>query len=777
MSFYTPRLVPRCLGDMPRFPLRPRCSSGRRRRRMRPAARRTLLGALTLALLAAHAGATGRSPSGWRWHHHHVRRPADGGAWEASPVPAAEDVGARMSEQGSSGATPGSDGRVEAGGEVKSEGDTCTLDPPPQGDADQVGGSEEDDPRGSAFCPGFGAREMGGDGSERPCPHSKASRCARGCEAHGTCNQELGRCDCPRGRTGEACEAGSAEPFERSPFDDQPPFCLNDCNGRGTCVFGFCHCTPGFFGSDCSLWLDAEEKPRLIDDEWRGRRPSPRVFVYNLPPEYNVYFDARKLDRNAEIFFYERMLSSHHRTADAAEADLFMIPISTRLSEQVYGRHGRVIETAAEYIEKTWPQHVARNDWRDHVVFFTGDWGVCEFFNNFGGEGKRFPDFIAKGIMLTFWGMRERSDRYFGGGPCYFPGKDVLIPPLNSYNFRELSPFFPDAFAAKMGTRHVPFDVKRRDPVFIPGAEDGGALVTSYDNEKRIETVETGANPVRRWLLYFAGKTEGGNREGYLGRANAKRVFAGREAEGIRFVERDNLHYEDNMAASTFCFAPTGDGWGRRTTLAAMFGCIPVIVQDGVSQPFDELLPYHKFSIRVDEKDLEKIPEMLRKIPDTCEGLGSEELCIPRMREQLACAVRSFLWSSVFGSAFGEGGEDDAFAVTMLALQHRLATHVKPHGHAIWTPRLPISDACELPTALSCLRMDQPVCRFPCSEAKQRHSERHKLRAAGTMWPVGGAVNACAKLEVREGERTCETDQERAGQPTYTDEINQGRAK
>jgi hypothetical protein len=77
-------------------------------------------------------------------------------------------------------------------------------------------------------------------------------------------------------------------------------------------------------------------------------------------------------------------------------------------------------------------------------------------------------------------------------------------------------------------------------------------------------------------------------------------------------------------------------------------------------------------------KDLEKIPEMLKKIPASCEGVGPKELCLPRMREQLACAVRSFLWSSVFGSAFGEGGEDDAFALTMLSLQHRVATYVKP---------------------------------------------------------------------------------------------------
>lgn len=134
-----------------------------------------------------------------------------------------------------------------------------------------------------------------------------------------------------------------------------------------------------------------------------------------------------------------------------------------------------------------------------------------------------------------------------------------------------------------------------------------------------------------------------------------------------------------------------------------MYGCIPVIMQDEVSQPFDDILPYDKFSVRVAEKDLERLPEMLRKIPTSCDGVGPDDLCLPRMRQQLACAVRSFLWSSVFGSAYGEGGEDDAFALTMLSLQHRVATYVKheagtgplfTHHHAPPTcdvPRLQLS--------------------------------------------------------------------------------------
>jgi hypothetical protein len=66
---------------------------------------------------------------------------------------------------------------------------------------------------------------------------------------------------------------------------------------------------------------------------------------------------------------------------------------------------------------------------------------------------------------------------------------------------------------------------------------------------------------------------------------------------GFVILETDPDYYA-NLARSVFCLAPTGDGWGRRTTLATMYGCIPVIIQDDVSQPFEEQLPYDKFSIR-----------------------------------------------------------------------------------------------------------------------------------------------------------------------------------
>eukprot|EP00238_Polyblepharides_amylifera_P012122 CAMPEP_0196596368 /NCGR_PEP_ID=MMETSP1081-20130531/85664_1 /TAXON_ID=36882 /ORGANISM="Pyramimonas amylifera, Strain CCMP720" /LENGTH=219 /DNA_ID=CAMNT_0041921335 /DNA_START=101 /DNA_END=760 /DNA_ORIENTATION=+ len=210
------------------------------------------------------------------------------------------------------------------------------------------------------------------------------------------------------------------------------------------------------------------------------------------------------------------------------------------------------------------------------------------------------------------------------------------------------------------------------------------------------------------------------------------------------------------MGRSLFCLAPTGDGWGRRTTLAAMYGCIPVIVQDDVQQPFEDMLPYHRFSIRVKETDIGDIPAILEAIPRTCGeqndtapsaqggaefrsghvgGLLDSHMCIPRLQAELACALRVFLWSSVYGSAFGEGGDLDAFAMTMLALREKVSTWV----HREENKRSHIHSTCFLPNYMGCLHVHpMPICRSPCKGIR-------KLTSSGSMWPPGGAL--CKQAE------------------------------
>jgi hypothetical protein len=53
---------------------------------------------------------------------------------------------------------------------------------------------------------------------------------------------------------------------------------MNDCNGRGTCVYGFCHCQRGWWGLDCSRSKAYGPRPGLMPV-----RDKPRIYVYEVP--------------------------------------------------------------------------------------------------------------------------------------------------------------------------------------------------------------------------------------------------------------------------------------------------------------------------------------------------------------------------------------------------------------------------------------------------------------------------------------------------------------
>ncbi|KAG2488206.1 hypothetical protein HYH03_013200 [Edaphochlamys debaryana] len=125
-------------------------------------------------------------------------------------------------------------------------------------------------------------------------------RCPKGCTDHGTCHQEEGRCDCPRGRTGPDCSqplATSCKDWCRHELNCHSitrELCVNECNQRGACVSGFCHCFPGYYGADCSISMDwdASPAPRPVLLQGLGYEINPRgpkIFVYEFPPQYNVW--------------------------------------------------------------------------------------------------------------------------------------------------------------------------------------------------------------------------------------------------------------------------------------------------------------------------------------------------------------------------------------------------------------------------------------------------------------------------------------------------------
>lgn len=63
-----------------------------------------------------------------------------------------------------------------------------------------------------------------------------------------------------------------------------------------------------------------------------------------------------------------------------------------------------------------------------------------------------------------------------------------------------------------------------------------------------------------------------------------------------------------------FCLAAPGDGWSPRLEDAALHGCIPVIIMDNVHVVFETLLDWPAFSLRIAQKDMARLPQLLQAV-------------------------------------------------------------------------------------------------------------------------------------------------------------------
>ncbi|KAG1670892.1 hypothetical protein FOA52_000394 [Chlamydomonas sp. UWO 241] len=254
-----------------------------------------------------------------------------------------------------------------------------------------------------------------------------ASKCA-GCK--GTCMEELGRCDCPRGYTGYDCSVPPDDPIQmckkyvfkstsnvnNCTWDAPLNNCLNNCNKRGMCTAGWCHCNPGYYGMDCSLSLDPDGKPELLAGlgyTLRKRRPS--VYVYELPPRFNAWFNIRMQDRPLAFMLHQRLLSAGARTPDGDSADYYLIPMTIRgPSESMW------LVDAIEYIRETWPWWDKHGGGARHLVVHTGDVGRMDA----AGESRKVAE---KSIWLTHWGLTD-DYAYSGWKASHRPGLDIVVP-------------------------------------------------------------------------------------------------------------------------------------------------------------------------------------------------------------------------------------------------------------------------------------------------------------------------------------------------------------
>ncbi|GAQ89252.1 Exostosin family protein [Klebsormidium nitens] len=366
----------------------------------------------------------------------------------------------------------------------------------------------------------------------------------------------------------------------------------------------------------------------------RGRGAAqPLIYVYELPPHLNTWtyvHSGAGADRTAPVIFLERLLHSPHRTTDPKLADFFFVPAWPRW----HLNRGPYLESVVQYLRATWPYFDARGG-ADHIWFTTDDWGPCE-------ETGFRNRVIGAGVLLTFWGY-DKNARNGGDEPCFIPGQDIVVPPNLEYDIL----------------------AKRKE------AEERGRLRIGLRNRTN-------------WF-YFAGSS--GRLAESTGTGRKEYSFGVRQAVFDHFEDDNRFKLEElrfgasdylaEMANSLFCLAPSGHGWGTRATQAVILGCVPVVIQNDVTQPFEyDLIDWETFGVRIRNEDVPRIPQILGAIHVTE---------IEKKQRIMGQVWPRFLWQShsegplevIQAGDYKDSLKEvlqrrDAFSTTMEVLQQRL---------------------------------------------------------------------------------------------------------
>ncbi|XP_057849591.2 uncharacterized protein LOC131060391 isoform X2 [Cryptomeria japonica] len=399
--------------------------------------------------------------------------------------------------------------------------------------------------------------------------------------------------------------------------------CINQCSGNGYCHGGFCQCKAGWYGIDCSIPSIAssiQEWPQwllpatvqipngmFVGEKLNGiqavvTKKRPLIYIYDLPPEFNSHLlEGRHFkfecvnriydDRNASVWtdqlygsqiaLYESLLASPYRTLNGEEADYFYVPVLdacliTRADDAPHlsmkNHMGLRSYFTLDFYKKAY-DHI-----REHYPFWNRSSGHDHIWNFAWDEGACYaPKEIWNSTMLVHWGntnskYNHSTTAYWGDNwdgipverrgthPCFDPDKDLVIPAW-----------------------------KKPDPNAIKSR-----IWASYSLGIR-----------QKLAAEFASEP---NKEGKLGRQSTKDVIV---------VSHRSPNYYEELGSSLFCGVFPGDGWSGRMEDSILHGCIPVIIQDGIQLPYENMLNYDSFAVRIAEDDIASLIQILRGINET----------------------------------------------------------------------------------------------------------------------------------------------------------------
>lgn len=339
-----------------------------------------------------------------------------------------------------------------------------------------------------------------------------------------------------------------------------------------------------------------------------------------------------------QVWLHERLLRSEHRTFDGAQADFYFIPF-WHLCQKRRFQPSDLLLLHLNYVQMTWPYWNATRG-RRHMILMPDDNGACDltpevlellgnviFVQHNGDQTTNTVTPLSNALKhRPRWGFRSG---------CHVPGRDIVIPPAVG-----------SRYGGRWSEVQASFNkVVQQDPV-----------------------------AQRKTTLFFIGTRVQVGSPGYSGGVRDLVFHHHAEEPTFNLVDlkqrltAGNAQQSVHYLTSKFCLAPSGAGWGIRTVIAMFYGCIPVVVQDNVSMPYEEYLPWPQFSIRLSAAQIPQMATILNSV-------SAAEL--RKLQQGLACVWSRFQWTSIFGNwrplgADGNVVGPDAFDTFIEVLQERV---------------------------------------------------------------------------------------------------------
>ena len=372
------------------------------------------------------------------------------------------------------------------------------------------------------------------------------------------------------------------------------------------------------------------------------------MYVYSPPDSLGLAAmrrSAAHLDPlySAELIFTERLMSDWQlRTLDPKAALLFYTPtwLLALYPNIVYEKgvhHQRNLVAALEARDAIF-QAAWRTNRSRHLFFTPGDKGACLW--------PRGPIYLTHWglttpwkaqIMPHMWKADELVSARANEPPCA-DERDVILPPVIEEK--------------KMWKRPA----WRTNGTAAASASSSSSVASAAAASAAGEDVVTPL-PASWWAceLFFAGAARAEQKAGKSswcddGAKGGVKCYS----QGVRAAVFEHHQNRSRFCLasrlptelyerSRFCLAPSGEGFGDRLATAVLAGCVPLIIQPAVRQPYDELLPYDRFALRVGADRVPHLHEILAAVTPTEHAA---------MRAAARHFARAFDWVRPAGQAY-----------------------------------------------------------------------------------------------------------------------------